>query len=401
MKFFLADTSFPLKKQSSAGMGMKCVQWQLLQHSADIVRDPRQADWIFLSSVHPQTAIYARKFRGMKGKVIFGGPGALSPSYYLHFANYVCVGDSQKLVKSIINCQEIEPLDNVLTENKESVTVDENFPFQCPPIQQEDGSFSVWCGRGCKNNCYFCHTGWALTYKESPNHPENIAKGLLARGSKISYLSNDLLQHSFYAKLPHVAHGSYSVRFLRKNGLPPARLVRLGVEGVSSRLRTYVKKPISFDDLVKCTSWLNQNKKGVRWFLIAGLPTETSEDWTELKSAIMMWKKITPKGVLELSFTAWCPDPSTPLAIMPLNDDYYQNFVEFREWFFRGVGFSNRIKLYQPRKPESRLKMAVCSMDSNKQSLNSGGIWGGNSIVQYPFKNKVRKLGDNLFKKDK
>ena len=397
MKIFLADTSFPLSKQDNAGMSVKCVAWQLQKNGIELVSQPHNADLIFLSSVHPLTAPYAERLKSYKIPIVFGGFGALSPSIYLNFCDFVVLGDGDRVFKEMAKGGHFEDLPNVLTKGKASVDIDQNFPFDCPPIQQEDGSYSVWCGRGCKNKCFFCQTGWALMYKENPVPPIYIANGLLKQGKKISYLSNDLLQHTFYSSLPNVMHGSYSIKFLKKNGLPPARLIRIGVEGVSQRLRTLVNKPIMTDDLVKCSSWLNQNKKGVRWFLIAGLPTEQASDWEELKDAVMFWKKITPKGVLELSFTAWCPDPATPLAIMPLNDQYYEHFLSFKEWFFSGIGFSNKIKLYSPQAPEKRLEKAIFSMNLEKEQLYSGGYWGGNDVVNYPYKKQVREFSQKIY----
>lgn len=398
MKIFIADTTFPINQQSNAGMSVKCVKWQLQKYQIDVINDPSQSDYIFLSSVHPVTAKYGEKLKRYKKPIVFGGAGTLSPSAYLHYGDFVVLGDGENVFQYMAEGKDISALSNVLVSGKKEVEINQHFPFNCPPIQQEDGSFSVWCGRGCKNKCYFCQTGWALKYQENPSSPF-VANGLLKQGHKISYLSNDLLQHSFYKLLPSVLHGSYSIRFIQKNGLPPARLIRIGVEGISERLRTLVNKPISFDDIVKCTSWLNQNKKGVRWFLIAGLPTEQTDDWEELKESVMMWKKITPKGVLELSFTAWCPDPATPFATMPLDDSYYDRFLSFKEWFFSGVGFSNRIKLYSPQNPKTRLDKAIHSMDSDKQSLYSGGNFGGNNIVNYPFKPLAQKIAKELLLK--
>lgn len=169
--------------------------------------------------------------------------------------------------------------------------------------------------------------------------------------------------------------------------------MRLGVEGVSSRLRAAVNKPIPADDLVKCSSWLNANGRSVRWFLIAGIPGESGQDWEELRECVQHWKRITPKGVLALSFTAWCPDPATPIATQPLVDDYWGRWEEFKAWFFNGVGWSNRVKLMGPQQPKSRLQKAMASMALDERTLRRGGDWGPNDIVQYPFKKTAKKLG--------
>lgn len=396
MKISLIDSAFPMSKQKNIGIATRCIKWQLLRHGIEITKNINNSDYIFLSSTHPIESIYAKKLKKYNKKIVLGGAGALSPYAYLDHVDYVVLGDGDNIFKNLKNNIEIENFPNVLTKDKKKVSINYNFPWGCPPIKMEDGSYQIFCGRGCKNKCFFCQTGWALKYKESPIDIVSKSIILSNRKNKLNYLSNDLSQHSFYKKLPASGHGSYSVKFIKKNGLPLARQIRLGIEGVSERLRNYVNKPIKHEDLIKCTSWLNQNKKGVRWFMIAGLPSETDDDWKELKAAVMEWKKITPKGFLELSFTAFCPDPATPLAIMPINDSYYDNFLEFKSWFFDGIGWSPRIRIHAPQQPKSRLKKAKASMALSEKELYQGGYFGPNDCVDYPYKKAAKKIAEKL-----
>lgn len=396
MKIFVADAAFPLDKQHSMGMAARCVIWQIKKNGLEVIKSIDDSDYIFVSSTHPQEANYLKKFVVYKKPVVVGGAGALSPAHYLKYCDYVVLGDGKNVIEAIKDKKDIASISNVYDGKKNKVHINFDFPWDCPPIKTEDGGFSIFCGRGCKNKCYFCQTGWALKYKENPKSPAQLSIAL-SKKNKISYLSNDLSQHSFYKNLPKTNHGSYSIRFLKKTGLPPARQIRLGVEGVSHKIRSLVNKPISHEDLVKCTSWLNQNKKSVRWFMIAGLPFETIEDWKELKEAVIDWKKITAKGVLEISFTAWCPDPATPFATMPLDDGYYDNFLDFKSWFFDGIGWSNRIKLYAPQQPKSRLKKAMASMALSKEDLYRGGRFGANDCVVYPYKTAAKKIAAKMF----
>jgi len=303
----------------------------------------------------------------------------------------VCVGDGQAFVASLIErgLDAAASLPNVwIHGNDRGVLVDHGFPWAMPPVRGEDGAFRVYCGRGCKNKCVFCQTGWAYKYSENPD-PQLLTsqiRAITGRGDKVAYLSNDAAQHSFFHSLPPTGHGSYSLGHLRQFGLPPARQIRIGVEGVSARLRDAVGKPISHDDLVGCTSWLNRNGKSVRWFMIAGLPGETHGDWEELKAAVMDWKKVTPKGVLEISFTAWCPDPATPIACLPLDDSYWDRYAAFSEWFFAGKGWSNRIKLWKPQQPKSLRLKAAFSMGKSEENLYDNSGYGPNDRVEFPFK---------------
>ena len=402
MRFAILDACFPVHKQAGRGMAAEYLAWELRRNGTREY-PPAEADAILITCTSPIDCDYVRRIKTKypHKAIVVGGAGSTSPySLGLH-GDVVCVGDGQIFMRILIHegLEAARALPNAWVHGEtRPVEIDQGFPWDCPPIMAEDGAVRVWCGRGCKNKCAFCQTGWAHTYAENPDPERLLAqiRRLRAAGQKVNYLSNDLAQHSFFKRLPPVEHGSYSVKYLREYGLPPARQVRLGIEGVSERLRNLVNKPISHDDLVKCTAWLNANGRGVRWFLIAGLPGETADDWEELKAAVMRWKEITPKGVLALSFTAWCPDPATPLAIMPLRDDYWENFLRFKEWFFGGIGWSNRVKLMSPQQPKARLAKAIAAMGLTEKQLRDGGNWGPNDRVNYPYKTAAKKLAESI-----
>jgi radical SAM superfamily enzyme YgiQ (UPF0313 family) len=200
------------------------------------------------------------------------------------------------------------------------------------------------------------------------------------------------MQHSFANRLPPTEHGSYSVEYMRKNGLPRARQVRLGVEGVSERLRRYVSKPISRSDLVNSTAWLNDNKKSVRWFMLAGLPTENKDDWLELQETLQEWKRLTTKGVLGVSFTAFIPHPGTPFALERVTDEYWEYYTSFKDWFFGGRGWSNRIKLMFPQQPEARVKKAMLTLGLTEKQVREGGHTSPNERLLYPYQKQINSL---------
>jgi len=391
MRAAILDAAFPVGRQSGRGLAARYLAWDLARNGEDEYPLP-DADTVLVTCTSPIDADYIKRLRAKYPckAIIVGGAGSTSPYSLGVDSDAVCVGDGQKFIQTLCNegLDAAKQLPNAWVHGDlRRVEVDQGFPWDMPPIQAEDGAYRLWCGRGCKNKCAFCQTAWAHTYSEHPD-PDSLvlaAQALLQRGKRINYLSNDPAQHSFFARLPPVDHGSYSVRFLAKHGLPHARQIRLGVEGVSARLRAAVGKPISDDDLVGCTSWLNAHGKGVRWFMIAGLPGETSDDWLALRGVIKRWKEMTPKGVLGISFTAWCPDPATPIATLPIVDDYWQHFTEFKEWFFSGVGWSNRIKLMMPQQPESRMRKAELAMGLPEGTLREGGDPGPNQRVNYPY----------------
>lgn len=392
MKYAIFDACFSEAQQSGRGMSAMYLAWELRRHGLSEYPIPA-SDCILATCQSPVAAPAVDRLRRRYPDklIICGGAASTSPYSLGQVCDAVCVGDGQAFLDTLFahGPDAAFGLPNVWVHGEERpVEIDQNFPWDMPPIQSEDGAYRLWCGRGCRNKCKFCQTGWAYVYSEHPDPDALVrqARSLLSRGKKIAYLSNDMAQHSFYHRLPPVAHGSYSVRFLRQHGLPPARQIRLGVEGVSERLRRSVSKPISRRDLIDCTSWLNANGRSVRWFLIAGLPGETDDDWEELRDVVQEWKEITPRGVLALSLTAFCPDPATPLATAALDDAYWDRFVAFREWFFGGKGWSNRVKLMQPQRPDSRLQKAILSTGLAEEDLRKGGQRSPNARLLYPYK---------------
>lgn len=394
----IIDLAYPVGA-NSRGVSAQWLAWAC--SSAGLVVVDSDPQIILATSVSPVDAPKIEKAKKRFCRpVIVGGAGALSPASYLkHGADAVVLGDGTGFLAELAahGIDSAMEMDNCMTNSRPDPSIDQSFDYLCPAFTSEDGVKRLIVSRGCKHKCLFCHTSWALRFSEhgSPWILEDVAR-VVASSHKIGYITNDIGQHAFMKSLPPSIDGSFSLDYLRKSGVPVQRQIRLGVEGVSERLRKYVHKPISAKDLVNCTAWLNSNGKNVRWFLIAGLPTESDSDWEELRESVNNWKRICQKGVLELSFTAWCPDPSTPLAIMPIDDGYWDRFLLFKRWFFEGAGWSHRVKLYAPQQPRARLEKAIYSMCSTETQLRRGGASGGNRSVKYPYKDVCESMRGKL-----
>lgn len=147
--------------------------------------------------------------------------------------------------------------------------------------------------------------------------------------------------------------------------------VRIGVEGPSERLRRAVGKPVANVDLLNATFCLLANGIGVRWFFIVGLPGETVADYEDLRFLVSELKKL-PKGCVMMNFHAFIPQPATPLSVLPLRDDYWERFDEFRRWFFHGPGFTRRVQIVAPAQHAGRLKRSQESMAATETELRRG-----------------------------
>ena len=406
MKFSIFDCSVPFTKQSQRWLGAMYCQWELQKRGMQEV-SIENATHILCScvSVGNVTRIKTLKKKNKSAIIIVGGPAAYSPYIFMDVADVIVVGDGSRFFRILFEkgIDKAVELENVLTQNKLFAKIDNGFPYNMPPMKTIDGTYRVFCGKGCKGKCNFCQTGWAIEYSENPDPGLLIrqSKDLIRAGQKIQYVSNDLNQHSFSPKLPNTSTGSVSVKFLKKYGLPAAREVRLGIEGVSQRLRDKNAKPISNKDLVDLSIWLSSNSRAVKWFLIAGLPSEHKDDWGELREAIKAWKKYTSKGVLHISFTTFTPQPATPFSYYGVNSEYWENYEEFADWFFHGKGYSNRIRIYKPEKPENRDKNAILYM-GNEESVYKTGVYSPNiSVVEYPHRKLWGKRIEELVKQEK
>jgi len=185
-------------------------------------------------------------------------------------------------------------------------------------------------------------------------------------------------------------------RFMRSTHLDRSvtKSVRIGVEGVSERIRRAIAKPVNNSDLLDITALLISRGVGVRWFFITGLPGETEDDWQELRELVNGLRQME-KGCVMFNFHAFIPQPATPLCILPLMDEYWDRFEDFRRWFFHGPGFTRRVQIVAPAKYAGRLQRATESMAADEKELRRGWLENENKNwrVKYPVRPKqLRKI---------
>lgn len=315
-------------------------------------------DGCLVSSVHPLDARKLERMRRKYPRLYVGGPGALSPGAY-EAADAVVLGDYRAFVDALPD--RALSLSNVYIPSAPApVEIDQSFPWETSGrYRGEDGRLQVFCSRGCKHRCKFCQTGWSIDYQEHPR-PEEI---LNLPPGKYNYVSNALDDLSFWPSLPPGTCGSHHLRNIDPEAFS-GRVARIGVEGVSERLRRYVAKPISDEILVDKTLALGEHGVQVRWFLIAGLPTETWEDWLDLMECVKAYVVNHRKGTLQLSFTAYCPEPSTPLRDKPYSDEYFEHYQRFADWYFAKARI-NHLSIFKPQRPDKRAIKAAAQMHAN------------------------------------
>ena len=310
--------------------------------------------------------------------VIIGGGGAYAPAVFDGMATACCVGEGHRFMRVLatdgLDAAKALPESWVPSEAKRVIPSGE-FPWGVPPLRHPDGTVRVFGSRGCRYKCLFCQTGWESTYRVNPD-PGRLARqiaGVTRRSEKLAIITND------GADVDVLWCGQQeflSVRFSNLKRMMPiarsrAKGVRIGVEGVSERLRTAVGKPVANDELVEITAQLIQNHVGVRWFFVLGLPGEIEADYEELRWLISELKRF-PGGCVMMNFHAFIPQPAAPLCVFPLEDTYWEPFDEFRRWIFDGPGFTRRAMIVAPCIYLGRLARAKLSMAASEAELRRG-----------------------------
>lgn len=394
-KFAVIDATADKTEHRFRGLAAKYVDWELRQHGAVLVENPSDADILCVTVVSPheylclpralrRVGVQPLAAKRQRIKVVLGGQGALSPAVFDPFIDVACVGEGQAFLGKLVasGIEGVMQLPNAWVPGKSNIVVpDKDFPWNSPPVMAEDGIVRIYASRGCKKKCLFCHTGWATGYRENDEQllMEQYRR-VVSAGYKVNVVTNDAPALSFFNSIPQMEHfsASYSqTRELIASGdiskiAGKVKSVRFGVEAPSYRIRKIIGKPIDTFDLLRVSCDLLNAGVGVRWFMIAGLPGETDADWDELREAVVLARHKVKKGALQLSFTAFCPDPAAPLCVLPLDDTYYDRFRSFWSWFFDGGGFTKRIQLFRCAGPSSRLEHAKASMSATEDELRRG-----------------------------
>ena len=397
MRVAILDTNYT--DQKFHGLAASWLRWEAERASVAIV--PAEIADVVLMTVSSQQGLVAcrsaRKTIPRGVPVILGGGGAWAPAVFCGLCDMVCVGEGQRFIRTLfsdgIDAAKALP-ECWLYDNQREVIPGTSFPWDCPPLRHPDGTVRVFGARGCRRKCLFCQTGWEQKYQQNPN-PDLIRsqiKSLKKSGCKVAVITNDGAADDYSGALGQQEF--VSVTMEKASDMPLSReitkSIRIGVEGVSERLRKAVGKPVPSAELAKLTIRAWRAGVGVRWFFIAGLPGELESDWVELRQLIDAVRH-EPKGVVMLNFHAFIPQPATPLCVLPLRDEYWPWFEEFRRWFFHGPGFTRRVQIVAPAQYKGRMERAKESMAATEEELRRG--WWENDNINWRVKYLLSPTG--------
>lgn len=385
MNLAIIDSNY--SKSEYHSLAASWLRWELKNAGIDEC-NPDEAD-ILLATISSQQGIsklrwQLRKIKNDDAKVILGGGGAYAPAIFDNIADVVCVGEGAEFIRVLLTggYSSVLPLSEAwIPGDTREVIPNVGFPWGLPPIRHPDGTIRVFGARGCRYRCLFCQTGWESSYRPNPNlyRLQCQIDKLEHDGARIAIITNDGAEESvrIRGQQEFVSMRLHNLMSIMPITRQYTKSVRIGVEGISERLRVAVGKPVKNDDLLSTTFDLLANSVGVRWFFIPGLPGEIDDDYDDLRYLVNQLKKLS-KGVVMMNFHSFIPQPATPLCILPLVDDYWERFDEFRRWFFHGPGFTRHVQIVAPNKYPSRLKRSKESMAATEEELRRGWFYHDN-----------------------
>lgn len=343
--------------------------------------NPKDAEcWLVtVSSAQGRPAVkhMLRKYGGAGKQIVIGGGGCYAPAVFDDLATVCCVGEGVNFLDVLFSRgmdAAMQLPEAWVPGETRPVVPSQSFPWDIPPIMHPDGKVRIFESRGCKHKCLFCQTGWERRYIDPTDPASTIAKCNELYEKHIPYdlVTND----AGHTDIANNVKGldAISIRCDALNKVDIARLpktVRIGVEGVSARLRSAVKKAITWDMLLSSTEKLCAHGKAVKWFFICGLPCEAEADYQELDYAASQLRRFK-KGVVQAVFHAFIPQPATPLCVFPVKDEYWEPFDSWRTRFFDGGIHSNRLQIVAPAQYKTRLKHSCLSMAAAEEEVRRG-----------------------------
>ena len=313
---------------------------------------------ILLSLYWPDQLYNFIKFRFQQTlkarEILIGGNyPTSSPQALINFDARVFLGDGELFDGSFDNQYVVHKDSTDLPKKK----ADAEFiiPQLYEDVQHTRRSF-VEMSRGCKYKCLFCQYGWLKPYREADI--VDIKEVILRTKTKsVRAFAADRFSHTKYSDIRQVlmkygrndTGSDCTVKQVLYNPeyLKTTNKIRVGIEGISDRMRALCGKPNTNDDIVNFCNMVAKNGiKSLDFYMIYGMPTERPEEIEEFIELIRRLDETMPAGyTICLHWNAFTPSALTPFQwAAPAWGNY--------EWLdkFLLAKFNKRIKIYHKPK---------------------------------------------------
>jgi len=289
-------------------------------------------------------------------RIIVGGFCTFNPVPMLCYADAVVVGDGEGIVTAVVSGD--YSAKSVLCDGKDSVTWGNS---ELNPICHEtNGVARIELARGCRARCAFCAVAHLKPYREAS--VDAIEKCLNeTRLKRVSLFAPEPTMHSrdteinMLCRLNRKQRQDSDVRLDRLDKRSDS-VPRVGIEGLSERLRLLVKKPYQDETIIAAIERaIKDRRKGLFMYMILDLPGECEDDWSQFGNLLRKIGEIkgAEKFLLKPSPSVFMPTPHTPMAGCAINWDRDCGKM-WEEFFGRGknrvwlVMMAERSRVFSP-----------------------------------------------------
>ena len=294
--------------------------------------------------------------RGDNYPLIFAGGPVMTanPEPYKNFFDFFIIGDGELLNKQAVqicaeNCSKskrelLEILSKiegiyVPSVKQDSVKKATNKLSECiyTPIISEKAffknTFIMEVERGCANMCGFCLASYLNLPIRFVDYDKliSVLNYGLKYTNKIALLGAQITAHPnfkdickyVYDKIESGENISLSISSMRVDSFAPEivkalvaagqKNTTLAIEAGSERLRKLINKHLTEEQIFKAVKIACENGlKGLKFYGMIGLPTETQEDIDEMISLAKRIKKEFKGFDISFGFSSFVPKPNTP-----------------------------------------------------------------------------------------
>lgn len=287
--------------------------------------------------------------------IFAGGPViTANPALYKNFLDFMIIGDGEELNAKAVNiCKEniskskseilsiLAKEDGIYVPSVNSTSVNKVTKklSECiyTPILSEKAffknTFIMEIERGCANMCGFCLASYLnlpIRFVEYDKLIETLNLGLKYT-NKIALLGAQITAHPNFKDICEFIHNkinsgeniNMSISSMRIDAFCPEIVrtlvaagqhnITLAIEAGSERLRRFINKNLTEDQIFEAVKIASENGlKGLKFYGMIGLPTETQDDIEEMLSLAKRIKANYKGFDISFGFSSFVPKPNTP-----------------------------------------------------------------------------------------
>ncbi len=252
--------------------------------------------------------------KGNNPQIIVGGFNSFNPAPLFCYADSVICGDGEEVLPALLAGRDCPGIYRGKLGTWENVSPLKAFCHETNDIAR------IELARGCKYHCRFCAVTHLKPYRETPiDEIEILLK--LTKLKRIALFAPEPTIHSHDGEITEICHRLGKIRTdsdVRLDHLSSRMdsVPRVGIEGLSERLRKSVNKPYKNSQIIEAIHrGIQQGRKGIFMYLILDLPGETDEDWAEFRELLRDIGKLpgAENFLLKPSPSVFMPTPHTPM----------------------------------------------------------------------------------------